>query len=226
MKRNVHIVSTGGYSPGEPITTEEIEKLVGSLTPELLEGISIKQRFWMIDPKTGAHKESASDMAYKAVKQALDTVGLKAKDVDMMVLATGTPEYPLPPTVNLVQEKMGLEKCFTLELRSGGAGGVQGLDIARYYLENGIGKTAVVIGVEAISPAMVSIFLGKSTDSIRMRERLPLYMFGDGAGAMVLQSREDGPPGLLGAASASIGHSAKAAATVFIDQDRGAHAVN
>lgn len=209
MKRNVHIVSTGGYSPGDPISTEEIERLVGALTPELLEGISIKQRFWMIDPKTGAHKESSSDMAYKAVKQALDTVGLKAKDVDMMVLATGTPEYPLPPTVNLVQEKMGLEKCFTLELRSGGAGGVQGLDIARYYLENGIGKTAVVIGVETISPAMVPIFLGKSPDSIRMRERLPLYMFGDGAGAMVLQSREDGPPGLLGAASASIGGTRK-----------------
>ena len=182
---------------------------MGALTPELLEGISIKQRFWMIDPKTGAHKESSSDMAYKAVKQALDTVGLKAKDVDMMVLATGTPEYPLPPTVNLVQEKMGLEKCFTLELRSGGAGGVQGLDIARYYLENGIGKTAVVIGVETISPAMVPIFLGKNPDSIRMRERLPLYMFGDGAGAMVLQSREDGPPGLLGAASASIGGTRK-----------------
>src|SRR4030095_16596626 len=123
----------------------------------------------------------------------------------MMVLATGTPEYPLPPTVNLVQEKMGLEKCFTLELRSGGAGGVQGLDIARYYLENGIYKTAVVIGVETISPAMAPIFLGKSPDSIRMRERLPLYMFGDGAGAMVVQAREDGPPGLLGAASASVG---------------------
>jgi 3-oxoacyl-[acyl-carrier-protein] synthase-3 len=208
MKRPVHIVSTGGYSPGEPITTEEIEKLVGALTPELLEGISIKQRFWMIDPKTGAHKESASDAAPE-VRSRRWTRWLEGEDVDMMVLATGTPEYPLPPTVNLVQEKMGLEKCFTLELRSGGAGGVQGLDIARYYLENGIGKTAVVIGVEAISPAMVPIFLGKSIDSIRMRERLPLYMFGDGAGAMVLQSREDGPPGLLGAASASIGGTRK-----------------
>src|SRR5262245_45789699 len=162
MKRNVHIVSTGGYSPGDPISTEEIERLVGPLTPDLLEWISIKQRVWMIDPKTGAHKESTSDMAYKAVKRALDTVGLTAKDVEMMVLATGTPEYPLPPTVNLVQEKMGLEKCFTLELRSGGAGGVQGLDIVRYYLENGLYRTALVIGVETISPAMVPIFLGKS----------------------------------------------------------------
>ena len=205
MARRAHIVGTGGYLPGEPIPTEEIERLVGPLTPELLEGISIQRRYWMIDPATGAHRESNSGMAYKAVMQALDAAGLEPRQIQLMIQATGTPDYPLPPTVNLVQEKLGLEHCATLEIRSGGAGGVQALDIARYYLEHGIYDTAVVIGSEAISPAMAPVFLGKSPDSIRMRERLPLYMFGDGAGAMVLQAREGEEGGILGAASMSIG---------------------
>jgi 3-oxoacyl-[acyl-carrier-protein] synthase-3 len=209
MKKHVDIVATGGYLPGDPITTEEIESLVGPLTPELLSGISIKRRFWMIDPKTGAHKESLSEMAHKAVKLALDSCGIEAKDVDLMIMATGTPEYPLPQTVNLVQEKMGLERCSTIELRSGGAGGVQGLDIARFYLEQGTHRTAIVIGGEAISPAMVPIFLNKTHDSIRMRERLPLYMFGDGAGAFVLRARDGGEPGMLPGASESIGGTRK-----------------
>ena len=204
-QRAVHIVRTGGYLPGTPISTEEIEQLVGPLTPELLEGISIKRRFWMIDPQTGAHRESNSGMATKAARKALDAAGLEPSRVELMILATGTPDYPLPQTVNLVQEQLGLEQCATLEIRSGGAGGVQGLDIARYYLENGIYDTAVVIGSEAISPAMAPVFLGKDVNSIRMRERLPLYMFGDGAGAMVLQARDDLGPGILGAAMESIG---------------------
>jgi 3-oxoacyl-[acyl-carrier-protein] synthase III len=81
---------------------------------------------------------------------------------------------------------------------------VQALDIARMYLAAGVHTTALVIGSEAISPVLAPIFLGKDPEAIRMRDRMPLYMFGDGAGAMVLRA-QDGPGGLRGAASACIG---------------------
>ena len=201
--RSPQIVSTGGYQPGEPITNDVIERLVGPLPDDVMEGISIQQRFWMIDPETGAHRENNSEMAFKAAKQALDSAGVDAAEVDLMILATGTPDYPLPPAVNLVQDLLGLERCSTLELRSGGAGGVQGLDIARFYVERGLYDTALVIGSEAISPVLAPLYLGKDSEKIRMRERMPLYMFGDGAGAFLVRAGDEG--GILGAASACIG---------------------
>ena len=203
MKR-ARIVSTGAYLPGDPISNNEIERLVGPLTEDLLAGISIQRRYWLIDPSTGEHRESNSGMATKAAKQALDLAGIDPQQVDLLLLATGTPDYPLPPTVNLVMDELGLKRCATMEIRSGGAGSVQALDIARLYLEQGSYDTAVVIGSEVISPALAPMFLGRDPNSIRMRDRLPLYMFGDGAGAFVLQGG-DGEGGVLGFATACVG---------------------
>ncbi|ADI05717.1 3-oxoacyl-(acyl-carrier-protein) synthase 3 [Streptomyces bingchenggensis BCW-1] len=200
----IHIVGTGGYQPGDPIPTSEIARLAGPLPEDVLQGLSIERRYWMIDPATGEHRENNSDMAYKAAVRALDSAGIEPGEIDLMILATGTPDYPLPPLVNFVQDRLGLERCATLEIRSGGAGVVQALDIARMYLAAGVHTTALVIGSEAISPVLAPIFLGKDPESIRMRDRMPLYMFGDGAGAMVLRA-QDGPGGLRGAASACIG---------------------
>lgn len=201
---NVHVVGTGGYQPGDPISTATIERLAGPLPADILTGISIEQRFWMIDPVTGAHRENNSDMAYKAAVRAIESAGMQPADITLIILATGTPDYPLPPTVNLVQERLGLEKCATLEIRSGGAGVVQALDIARMYLSAGAHRTALVIGSEAISPVLAPIFLGQDPNKIRVRDRMPVYMFGDGAGAMVLQASSE-PGGLLPGAMACIG---------------------
>ncbi len=199
-----HIAATGAYQPGEPIPTSEIERLVGPLATEVGEGLAIEQRFWQIDPLTGEHRENNTDMSYKAAVQALATARVKPSDLELLIQATGTPEYALPPVVNLLQERLGLEKCATLEIRSGGAGWVQALDIARFYLEQGTYETALVIGSESISPALAPIFLGKQPDTIRMRDRLPVYMFGDGAGAAVLQAR-DSEGGLHPGAMRAIG---------------------
>jgi 3-oxoacyl-[acyl-carrier-protein] synthase-3 len=143
-------------------------------------------------------------MAYRAAVQAIESARLRPADVTLIILATGTPDYPLPPTVNLVQERLGLEKCATLEIRSGGAGVVQALDIARMYLETGVHRTALVIGSEAISPVLAPIFLGQDPNKIRVRDRMGVYMFGDGAGAIVLQA-STAPGGLLPGAMSCIG---------------------
>ena len=195
------MLSTGSYLPGDPITNDEVERYAGGLPDDVLEGIQVETRHWIADPATGEQSESNSDMAHKAASEALELAGLEAADVDLLVVSTASPEYHLPPTSTFVQEKLGLERCATTDIRSGCAGAVEALDLARIYIERGDYRTAVVIGVEAISPLIVPVFLGKDPNKVRMRDRLGIYSFGDGAGAMVLQASDEDDEGFLGAAA-------------------------
>jgi 3-oxoacyl-[acyl-carrier-protein] synthase III len=206
--KRAHITGTGGYQPGEPIPTSKVQELVGDLIPEVAEGLSIEQRFWQIDIETGAHNENNSDLSYKAAVAALESAGVEPGQVELIIQATGTPDYPLPAVVNQVQERLGIEKCATLEIRSGGAGWPQGVDIARFYLEQGSYETALVIGSESVSPVLAPIFLGKTPDQIRARDKMPVYMFGDGAAAAVIQAKEE-DGGLMPGAMRAIGGTRK-----------------
>jgi 3-oxoacyl-[acyl-carrier-protein] synthase-3 len=197
------IVSTGSYLPGEPITNADIEEMVGALPGGMLEGMHMQRRFWIIDPETGGHRDSTSGMAANALRQALERAGLVPGDVELLIVATATGDYLLPPTPTLVQEKLGIDGCSTLEIRSGGAGVVQGLDIARLYLERGIYQTVAVIGADAISPVQAQL-LGREDRRLRVRDRLLMYMFGDGAGAIVMRAGDT--PGVIAAASQCIGN--------------------
>jgi len=202
--KQARILSTGAYLPGEPLTNDDLERLVGPLPEDILEGIQVERRHWMIDPATGAHRTSNSEMATEATTRALRAAELEPGDIDLLVTSTASPEYHLPPMVTFLQERLGLRSCATLEIRSGCAGFVEALDVARLYLERGTYRTAVVVGSESISPLLVPVFLGKDPDKIRMRDRMNPYNFGDGAGAVVLQADGEGD-GILGAAMASVG---------------------
>jgi 3-oxoacyl-[acyl-carrier-protein] synthase III len=196
---------TGSFLPGEAIGNDELERIVGPLPSDVLEGIQVKRRHWMVDPETGEHRINNSQMAVAAAEGALRAADLVAGDVDLLVLSTASPDYLLPPLVTFVQESLGLEKCATVELRSGCCGAVEALDIARMYIERGVYEHAVVIGSEAISPLLVPTFLGKDPDDIRMRDRMNPYNFGDGAGAIVLTAGESNGGGIIGAAMACVG---------------------
>lgn len=203
------ITGVGGYQPGEPIGNDMIEELAGALPPEVLEGLSIQQRFWLIDPYTGEHRESNADMAAEAARRALDSAGLKPEHIDGIILSTGTPEYTLPPTVGLVQEQLGLEKVATMELRSAGAGAVQALEIARLQIMAGTRRRVLVIGSECISPVLAGTYLAMPKEKIRMRDRVPIYMFSDGAGAIVVEASDDESRGLEPGAEQAIGGNRK-----------------
>ena len=143
-------------------------------------------------------------MAAAAAGKALAVAGAGGR-VDLLVVSTSSPEYHLPPMATQVQDRLGIERCSVLDIRSGCAGSVEALDVARLHLERGTHRTAVVIGSEVVSPLLVPIFQGRDPDSIRMRDRIPIYAFGDGAGAIVLQASEGGEPGFIGSASACVG---------------------
>lgn len=205
MSAGVRVVGVGSHLPGEPISSARVEELVGPLPDEVARDICVESRHWLIDPSTGEHLDSNSGMCEKAGRAALRAAGLTADDIDLLLVATATPEFPLPPTVNLVQDRLGAGRCATIELRSAGAGAVQAMEIARLYLSTGAYRTALVIGSEASSPALAPIFLGVPPQKVRIRERIPAFMFGDGAGAVVLRRDDSGPGGLLGGATSAVG---------------------
>jgi 3-oxoacyl-[acyl-carrier-protein] synthase-3 len=205
--RRAQVIGTGSYLPAPAITNAALAQFAGALPEDILAGIQVTQRHWVIDTATGEHRENNSGMAVKAIQNALAQCNLSPGEIDLLVCSTSSPEYLLPPMITFVQEQLGIEKCATLEIRSGCAGTVEALDVARLYLESGIHRTAVVVGSETISPLLAPIFLGKSPDAIRMRERMNLYNFGDGAGAIVLRAVESAPDGcgIRGGALASVG---------------------
>jgi 3-oxoacyl-[acyl-carrier-protein] synthase-3 len=203
--KQVKMVATGSYLPGDPITNEEVEQYAGELPVEVLEGLQVKTRHWLADPRTGDQSETNSEMATKAAREALQLAGIEPAEVELIVLSTASPDYHLPPTVTFVQDALGLRSCATVEIRSGCAGAIEALDVARMYLERGQYANAVVIGSEAISPLIVPVFAGKDPNKVRMRERTGIYSFGDGAGAMVLVAEEGDGAGVLGSAIACVG---------------------
>ncbi|ROO52001.1 3-oxoacyl-[acyl-carrier-protein] synthase-3 [Micromonospora sp. Llam0] len=199
---SARILATGSYLPGEPIDNEQLEKLCGPLPADVLAGLGVARRHWLVDPATGEHIISNSRMAEAAARVALAKAGLAPQDVDLIVLSTASPEYHLPTAASYVQEHLGLQRCATIELRAGCVGAVQALDIARRQLADGTFRTALVIGAEAISPLLVPMYQGLDPLGVRMRDRMSLYNFGDGAAAVVLRAdpaRGTGPeraPGL------------------------------
>lgn len=201
----VQILSTGAHLPGAPITNEMLELLVGPLPKDVLDGVQVEQRHWMIDPATGEHETSNSQMAARACEQALTRAGVAAGEVDLLVISTSSPDYLLPPMSAFVADHLGLSGCAAIDVRSGCAGAVEALDIARVYLERGSYRTALVVGSEAISPLLVPIYRGTDPGRIRMRDRIPVYSFGDGAGAVLLRATDDVGPGLHESALGSLG---------------------
>jgi 3-oxoacyl-[acyl-carrier-protein] synthase-3 len=202
--RNVTVVSTGAFLPGDPITNDDLEKLCGPLPSDILAGIQVRRRHWLIDPLTGDHLTSNSRMAEAAARQAMERAGITASDVDLIVVSTASPEYHLPTAASYVQEYLGLERCATIEVRAGCVGAVQALDIARRQLADGTHDTALVIGTEAISPLLAPMFVGRDPEAVRMRDRLTLFNFGDGAGAVVLRAGS-GPAASVGYVNACLG---------------------
>ncbi|WP_431963190.1 3-oxoacyl-ACP synthase III family protein [Nocardia sp. bgisy134] len=196
--RHVSILATGSHLPGAPIDNRDLERLCGPLAHEVLDGIQVRQRHWMIDPETGEHRTGTAAMAAAAARQALDRAGLQPGDVDLIVMSTASPDYPLPVAGTYVQEYLGLDRCAVIELRAGCVGAVQGLDLARRYLADGTYNCAVVIGAESISPMLAPLYLDQDPERVRMRDRLPIYTFGDGAGAVLLRASDTQKPAAPG----------------------------
>ncbi len=170
------IIGTGFYVPDNQVPNEFFESIMETNDEWISSRTGIKTRYF-------SKGENTSDLGTKAALMALEDSGLKAEDIDMIIFATMTPDTFMPSTACLVQKKIGAVKAFAFDISAACSGFMYALSIAKEFLENGKVKKALVIGGEVMSKAL------------DFTDRGTAVLFGDGAGAVVLQSSEE--PGII-----------------------------
>lgn len=176
------ILGTGHFLPPNVRTNADLEKLVDTTDAWITERTGIKSRHIAPDGMV------TSDMATGAARGALEMAGIGPKDVDMIVLATVTPDMPMPATAVFVQQKLGVpNQCPSFDISAACAGFIYGLSIADKFVAAGAARHVLVIGVELLSRV------------IDWEDRTTCVLFGDGAGAAVVGATEPGSNrGILG----------------------------
>ena len=177
--RPVSIVGTGSYVPNRVLTNADLEKMVDTTEQWILERTGIRERH------IAGPDEFTSTMGTEAAKRALADANVKAEDVDMIIVATITADMTFPNTACFVQSQIGAKKAFCLDLEAACSGFIYGMEVAQQFISTGMINTALVIGAEKLSCI---------TD---WKDRSLCILFGDGAGAAVLQSKP-GAKGLIG----------------------------
>ncbi|MCS6771225.1 MAG: ketoacyl-ACP synthase III [Kiritimatiellae bacterium] len=164
------IVATGAYVPARVLTNADLEKMVDTTDEWIVTRTGIRER------RIAAPEEATSDMAAAAARRALSDAGVSPEEVDLIIVATITPDMGFPNTACFVQAKIGAVNAFCFDIEAACSGFVYALDIARQYIGTGSARTVLVIGAEKISCI---------TD---WSDRSLCVLFGDGAGAAVVQS--------------------------------------
>lgn len=173
------ITGTGSYAPDKVVTNAELEKLVETNDQWIVERTGIRER------RVAAPEQATSDLALEASKRALEAAGLDPKDVELIVVGTVTPDYPFPSVGAVLQGKLGNKKAFAFDVSAACAGSIYALSVADRYVATGAVKNALVVGADALT---------KITD---WTDRNTCILFGDAAGAMVLQPGDDPRRGVL-----------------------------
>ncbi|MFZ5864179.1 MAG: beta-ketoacyl-ACP synthase III [Nitrospirota bacterium] len=172
------IVGTGSYVPERVMTNADIERLVETSDQWIVERTGIRERR-IADPS-----EATSDLAAAAATRALEAAGVHAPDLDLVLVATATPDMLFPATACLVQARLGAKRAFAFDLSAACTGFLYGLSVADQYLRSGAARTVLLVGAEVLS---------RVTD---WTDRATCILFGDGAGAVVLRA-ERGERGVL-----------------------------
>jgi 3-oxoacyl-[acyl-carrier-protein] synthase-3 len=180
------IVGTGGYLPEKILTNQDLEKIVETSDEW------IRARTGIVKRHIAAEHETTADLAEEASRLALDAAGVKAADLDLIILATTTPDVIFPSTACLVQQRLGNRGAPAFDIQAVCSGFIYALDIADKFIRTGSAKKALVIGAETMSRI------------IDWTDRGTCVLFGDGAGAAVMQA--DAKPGVLSSHLHADGH--------------------
>lgn len=178
----------GSFAPEKTLTNDDLAKMVNTSDEWITTRTGIKVRHITNDNETTAM------LATEAAKQALGEARLDPADVELIIVATITPEMVFPSTASFVQRALGAKKAWVFDLAAACSGFVYGLSIVQQFIESGRLTNAVVIGAETLS---------KITN---WSDRTSCILFGDGAGAVVLQRAENGRKGILYSAMHSDGN--------------------
>ncbi len=175
------IVGLGHHVPDTVITNQYLSNLMETTDEWIVERTGIKERRWM-----NPAQDTVANMAAKATHMALQRANLKETEIDFIVFATITPDYFFPGSGVLLQRELGLDgKIAALDIRNACSGFIYGLSVADQFIKTGMYKNVLVIGAEIQSTAL----------DISTRGRNTAVIFGDGAGAAILQQSDK--PGIL-----------------------------
>lgn len=175
-KPHVHIIGTGAYTPAHVLTNYDLERMVDTSDEWIISRTGIKER------RVAAKHQATSDLAVKASVKALEDAGIKAETIDLLIVATATPDMFFPSTACFVQRALGIRETVAFDISAACSGFLYALEVGRTMLESGLYKTALIIGAEKLSSIT------------NWKDRNTCVLFGDGAGAAVLQ-RRPGPGG-------------------------------
>jgi 3-oxoacyl-[acyl-carrier-protein] synthase-3 len=177
---SARITGLGHHLPDTVITNQYLSSLMETTNDWIVERTGIHERRW-IDPA----KDTVANMAAKATRMALERAKLTEKDIEFIVFATITPDYFFPGSGVLLQRELGLGGIAALDVRNACSGFIYALSVADQFIKAGVYKTVLVIGAEIQSTAL----------DITTRGRNTAVIFGDGAGAAILQASDK--PGIL-----------------------------
>ncbi len=178
MPQYAHVIGWGKYAPVNILTNEELAKTVDTNDGWIRERTGIGER------RIASSKETTAMMAIHAAQQALEVADVGPNEIDLVIVATATPEYPFPATACLVQDALGAEHAGAFDLEAGCSGFVYGLAVATAMIRSEMYKTVLVVGSETLSRV------------VDWTDRGTCVLFGDGAGAFLLRAGRE-PGGVL-----------------------------
>ncbi|MHC5060190.1 MAG: beta-ketoacyl-ACP synthase III [Planctomycetota bacterium] len=184
---NPAITGTGSAVPAKKLTNADFTKIVETSDEWITSRTGIKVRH------IAGEGETTATLSAEAAKKALKEAGLDAKEVDIIIVATITPEMVFPSTACFVQELIGAKNAWAFDLSAACSGFVYALSIAQQFISSGRYRNAIVIGAETLT---------RITD---YDDRASCILFGDGAGAVVIEGSKEGPSGIMYSTSASDG---------------------
>ncbi len=169
---NVRITGTGSALPGKILTNAELERLVDTSDEWITTRTGIKER------RIAAEGEYTSTFAAEAGRRALEMAGVKPEEIDLIILSTVTPDFPFPSTACIVQDILGATNATAFDLSAACSGFIFGMSVAEKYLRSGAARKILIIGSEVLSRI------------VDWQDRNTCVLFGDGAGAVVLEASE------------------------------------
>lgn len=171
---NAGITGVGRYLPENIVTNLDLEKKMDTSDEWIRTRTGIEER------RIAGDDMDTSDLAYRAALEAIDNAGIAAEDLDMILVATVTPDQPFPTVACMLQDRLGAKKAAAMDLSAACAGFMYGLVTAKQFIEAGTYKHVLIVGVEKLS---------KITD---WNDRNTAVLFGDGAGAVVMGQVSEG----------------------------------
>jgi 3-oxoacyl-[acyl-carrier-protein] synthase III len=178
LMSSTRIVGTGAYVPPRVLTNADLEKLVDTSDEWIVTRTGISERH------IASEDEATSDLAFHAAEAALDAAGVDVADLDMILVATVTPDMFFPSTACALQDRLGARRAAALDVSAACSGFIYGLAVADGLLRAGTARTVLLLGAETL------------TKVVNWQDRNTCVLFGDGAGAVVLRT-DDGDRGIL-----------------------------